>query len=255
MIALGRIAVQPALKALMEGEVHVWHAAPQKADLVSRLSILAPDERERAAAYTFEKDRDLYVLARVLLRTVLSTYRDVSPAQWRFVTTNLGKPHIDQPEEGRLLEFNISHTEGLVACAVTWQRPVGIDVESTNRPLDWDFVARLLAPDEYQQIVSKPHYKRQETFLSLWTLKEAYAKACGRGLSLGMNESRFVLTEEGGCQAARLDPMNSEWSFFCPNLSAEYRVAVAVQHQDSPPPRLKIFDERRGLPAPSGPPG
>jgi 4'-phosphopantetheinyl transferase len=228
---------------LIRGDVHVWHASPEALDtsLANCLGLLSPDERERLEAFAFEKDRRLFLLGKALLRTVLGRYFNVPATEWRFVTTALGKPHIGRPESTRSLQFSLSHTEGLAACALTWQRAVGIDVEHTGRVLQWDLVAQQFAPEEYQQLVWKPPHKRQETFFALWTLKEAYAKASGHSLSYGLNGCRFELAEDCSVRAAFPDRGNSRWTFFCPTLSWEHRVAVAAEHSADSVPQLRVF--------------
>jgi 4'-phosphopantetheinyl transferase len=223
--------------------VHVWHASPEALDgsLANARGLLSPDEHERLERFAFEKDRALFLLGKALLRTVLGRYFDVPAPEWRFVSTALGKPHIDSPAAARSLEFSLAHTDGLVACAVTWQRAVGIDVEHTGRRLEWDLVARQFASEEYGQLMRRPRHERREAFFALWTLKEAYAKACGDGLSVGLNGCRFELTEDCMVRTAYADRANSTWTFFCPAVSREHRVAVAAEHTAAPVPRLRVF--------------
>jgi 4'-phosphopantetheinyl transferase len=234
--------MRSVIQDLMRGEVHVWHASPDAPGTspASCLGLLSPDEHERLEAFAFERDRELFLLGKALLRTVLGRYFDMPATEWRFVSTALGKPHIDRPESTRSLQFSLSHTEGLVACAVRWQRAVGIDVEYTGRGLAWDRVAHQFAPEEYQQLARRPQHKRREAFFALWTLKEAYAKACGHGLSQGLNACRFELAEDCSVRAAYPDRGESTWTFFCPRLSREHRVAVAAEHSADVVPQLRV---------------
>ena len=230
------------LKRLVDGEVHLWHATAAKVRScdAKALRFLSPDEVKRAADFVFAKDRELFLLGRVLLRTALSTYVAVPANEWRFIMDEHGKPEVDRPESERSLRFNLSHTDGFLACAVTWLRPVGVDVESMHREVDWEPIAKRFAPEEYQQIVAKPPDQQRETFFALWTLKEAYSKACGRGLTVGLDASRFVLAERGGVKVADVGPTDSEWSFFCPSLSPNHRAAVAVEHSRGSQVRLVV---------------
>jgi 4'-phosphopantetheinyl transferase len=236
----------PLTQDLMRGEVHVWHASPEAlgTSLANARGLLSPEERERLEAFAFQKDRELFLLGKALLRTALARYFDVPVTEWRFVSTALGKPHVDWPESARSLQFSLSHTEGLAACAVTGQRAVGIDTERTGRALQWDLVAHQFAPEEYQQLVRRPRHERQEAFFALWTLKEAYAKACGHGLFLGLNGCRFELAEDCSVRTAYPARGTSTWTFFCPPLSREHRVAVAVEHGTDCVPRLRVFEIR-----------
>ena len=53
------------------------------------------------------------------MRTVLSNYADVAPADWRFAEGERGKPYIQSPAGAPTLHFNLSNTLGLVVCAVS----------------------------------------------------------------------------------------------------------------------------------------
>ena len=66
--------------------------------------------------------------------------------------------------------FNISHSHGLVACAVS-DVPVGIDVEKIRPVSPW--LLRILSPAERESV------RRDEDFFRLWTLKEALIKCRG----------------------------------------------------------------------------
>ena len=101
----------------------------------------------------------------------------------------------DSRSAGRLpdLRFNISHTDGLIACAVTIGREVGVDVEHINRHLTHDVADRFFAPREVADLQSLPDEEQQRVFFDYWTLKEAYIKARGFGLALPLGDFAFTL--------------------------------------------------------------
>src|SRR5690349_20259451 len=117
------------------GEVHVWHLGVETlrdADVRRRFeSLLSPDEAARWRRYLRERSRDEFLLARGLARTVLASYAGATPEQVRFGTTATGKPVLVRPDDAEPLHFNLSHSHGVVACAVTRDGPVGVDVELT----------------------------------------------------------------------------------------------------------------------------
>ncbi|MEV6288211.1 4'-phosphopantetheinyl transferase superfamily protein [Kribbella sp. NPDC051770] len=82
--------------------------------------------------------------------------------------TATGQPTVDG------LHVSLTHTTGVAAVAATRLGPVGIDAE-LRRDLPVSAMARRwFAPAE--------HTDDPETFLKLWTAKEAVGKALGRGL-------------------------------------------------------------------------
>ncbi len=91
------------------------------------------------------------------------------------------------------LRFNISHTDGLIACAVTIGREVGVDVEHVGRRLTHDVAGRFFAPREVADLRALPDDEQQRVFFDYWTLKEAYIKARGFGLALPLGDFAFKL--------------------------------------------------------------
>lgn len=80
------------------------------------------------------------------------------------------------------LSFSLSHTDGLVAACLA-PADVGVDVERV-RPVSRRLAERFCSPDECARLCSLPESGRLAAFFDLWTLKESYAKATGRGISL-----------------------------------------------------------------------
>ncbi len=156
------------------------------------LQLLSPDEHERMARFVFERDRVRFLLTRALVRTTLSRYAPVAPADWHFIANAHGRPEIlDRPAGVPDLRFNLSHTDGLIACAVTIGREVGLDVEHVGRRLTQDVAARFFAPAEVAHLQSLPAEQQERVFFDYWTMKEAYIKARGFGLALPLGDFAF----------------------------------------------------------------
>lgn len=153
-------------------------------------SYLSPSERERAGRFFHARDRWSYSAAHGLLRRMLSEYHGASPLTWQFRTGDYGRPQIDPATiDGVPPRFNISHTDGLVVCGLTLDDPegveVGVDVECLSRNLNASELAQcFFSMNEAAWLDSLPANQIQAGFIRLWTLKEAVAKATGRGLQL-----------------------------------------------------------------------
>lgn len=158
-------------------------------------NILNMEERQQALAFRFQRDRDLYLAAHLFLRRVLSRYAPITPDGWQFSRNAYGKPAIANPAYG-WLQFNLSHTHGLVACAVARECAVGVDVESIRNLSDLPGLCQYaFAPVETADVLNTPGQQAQtERFFSYWTLKEAYIKARGMGLSLPLQQFAFQRT-------------------------------------------------------------
>jgi len=181
--------------------VHVDLVSTDNAEALARrdryLPLLTPDEHERMARLIFDRDRQRFLLTRALVRTMLSRYAPVAPADWRFSANVHGRPEIvDRPAGVPDLRFNISHTEGLIACAVTIGHEVGVDVEHIGRRLTRDVPARFFAPGEVAGLRALPENEQARVFFDYWTLKEAYIKARGFGLALPLGDFAFHLSPD-----------------------------------------------------------
>ena len=164
--------------------------------LVQLATILDEDERARHDKFVFPNDRHDFLVSHAFLRCVLARHADVHPAAWRFTANRHGRPEIATPAIAGL-HFNLSHTRGLVAVAVAWEREVGVDVENTSRSAPLDVAKRMFADDELHAMrMLAP--SRDKRFFELWTLKEAYAKARWQGFALPWKEFSFDLDATQG---------------------------------------------------------
>ena len=105
-------------------------AAVLAAHLQRLLGLFDDQERHRAAGFFLDTDRRDFIAAHALIRSMLAFYGTFPAAQWRFIADPNGKPRIDLRAGGAPLEFNLSHTRGLVAGA---DRPPDWGSASTSR--------------------------------------------------------------------------------------------------------------------------
>jgi 4'-phosphopantetheinyl transferase len=206
------------------------------ANLDAYRSLMSPDEHERMARFVFERDRKAFLLTRALVRTTLSRYASVAPADWKFITNVHGRPEIvDRPAGVPDLRFNISHTDGLIACAVTIGREVGVDVEHIGRHLLHDVAGRHFAPREVSDLRKLPDDEQHKVFFDYWTLKESYIKARGFGLALPLGDFAFTLNPPRPPVITfepTLDDDPATWQFLQDWPTPQHRLALAVRRDD-----------------------
>jgi len=160
-------------------------------------NILSRQEIDSCSAYHREEDRRRALVSRALLRETLSRYAPVRPEAWAFAPGAHGKPAISNPA-GLRLRFNLSHTGKLVACALTLDDEIGVDLEDTTRELDpFEIAERVFSREEIAAFRALAPESQRRRFFESWTLKEAYLKARGLGFELG---------EPGGAPAGRIEP-------------------------------------------------
>jgi len=142
-----------------------------------------------------------------------------------------GRPYISYPTVVADLQFNLSHTDGLVACVVGKSCEIGVDVENIWRDLDPAAIApTVFSPMEVARLITSPPEERRGRFFSYWTLKEAYIKARGMGLSIPLDAFWFDL--DGPTPRVRFTdrcPDQPERWRFCQYMpTAAHKVALAV---------------------------
>lgn len=169
------------------GEVRVFLSTPEWIhDAPGLTSVLSDADRAHIERFHFDIDRDVACASRVLQRLALSRCASVSPESWHFTAEPRQKPRISGPASAPPLEFSVANTRGLVACAVTTGRRVGVDVERDRADLPVSVVRRCWSHTERTQFESLPPEEQCRRFADVWTAKEAYAKALGLGLALDL---------------------------------------------------------------------
>lgn len=216
-------------------EVHVWSAIPDAftAEELARFdALMTPEERARQRRFVFEKNKKESLVTRALVRTTLSRYRDVAPEDWRFAANEHGCPSIDPPCG---LRFNLSNNPGMVVCAVCEDADVGVDVEPLDRGPDILGVAkRVFSAAEREELGTD-----LDRAVSLWTLKEAYIKARGIGISLGLDKITMRFDREHPRVELDLDDDASRWAFRTFDVDG-FRIALAVDTGGAEP-RVELF--------------
>jgi 4'-phosphopantetheinyl transferase len=216
--------------------VHVWYVFPDRvtdpAVLERSLTMMSPDERTRRDRFVFSKDRHQYLVSRGFVRTLLARYAGIRPEECVFVVNRYGKPALRRCGSAAPdLRFNLSHTNGLVALAVTAGREVGLDIEEHTRARVDVSVRRFFSAAEISALEELPEADQRSRFFDYWTLKEAYVKARGLGLSLPLDSFAMHLDATGPptitCESP-CDDDPSRWQFVLYDPSPRHRMALAI---------------------------
>jgi len=178
-------------------QVHVWRVPlNQNPDRIPELKeLLSTDERTRAEAFHFEKDRNQFIEARAALRLLLSQYLNVSPNDLTFSLGGHGKPALANGLSNNGLRFNLSRRDGLALIAVAYDREIGVDVELVQADLPVFEIAEVsFSKCELATLQNLPKNLQTAGFYNCWTRKEAYIKARGEGLSFPLKQFDVSLT-------------------------------------------------------------
>jgi 4'-phosphopantetheinyl transferase len=234
---------------LPQNEVHIWVTDPgevRDAELLGRYhALMNTDERRKHDRYRTGAHRHACLVTRALVRTTLSRYcPEIDPAAWEFVEVGNGRPELARGQVSLPLRFNLSGTGGLIACAVTLERAIGIDVERLEPHRNTSAIAdRFFAPAEVRDLRAHPPNRQLERFYHYWTLKEAYIKARGLGLAIPLDRFGFDLPPGGPIRIrfdARLDDDPAAWHFVLARLMPQHVLALAVERRGPPDVRVRI---------------
>jgi 4'-phosphopantetheinyl transferase len=200
-------------------------------ETASLATILSADERARADRFRFDRDRQRFTVARGLLRVLIGRTLGVPAGEVIFAYGKRGKPALRWPADSGL-EFNLSHSHGLALYATTWKRAIGIDLEFQRNEFDYHGIAgRFFTAREFDQIQALPDGARRAAFFRGWARKEAFLKARGDGLWLGLDQFEVSIDPESPARLVRTswDPDESgRWSLHDLDVASGFAAALAV---------------------------
>jgi 4'-phosphopantetheinyl transferase len=233
------------LEELQDNQVHIWLAEPgsiKSQEEITRLALLL-DSEEQKKYHTIQSAsaRHSYLIAHALVRLSLSRYARIEPGEWQFRTNQFGQPRI---AGNTSLRFSLTRTNGLVACAITKIAAIGIDVESTARIKNLQGVSRhALTPRETEYISSIESPAQHQLFIGIWTLKEAFIKAIGKGLSQPLTDFWFEGNLQQGIKIKLRKPIidnPANWRFFQFGILRTHSLAIAVQANSNPKTAIRF---------------
>jgi len=195
--------------------------------------MLDPVEQERWQRFLHARDRQRFLLARGMVRSLLAAkLGEPDPAALRFVHNAYGKPALATAAGAvPALQFNLSHTDGLLVLALSRKLALGVDVESIARKVEMlALSARFFTSGEHAALQELAGSAQRERFFALWTLKEAWLKARGLGLHIPLDDFSFSFAGKLPQIAfgPQLDELPEDWQFRL-FVAKSFRIALAVQ--------------------------
>jgi 4'-phosphopantetheinyl transferase len=146
--------------------------------------MLAEDEQHYARQLNNERVHKRYVSVHGQLRSVLAQTLQQAPERIIIAKAAHGKPYlVNYPQLG----FNLSHCGNVFMIALAWNCQLGVDIEG-HKPRDnlAALVKKCFAPEEALYWQQLPDVQKTAEFYRFWTRKEAFVKATGFGIALGL---------------------------------------------------------------------
>jgi 4'-phosphopantetheinyl transferase len=153
--------------------------------------LVSKERREKIKKFKFQQDSLRCLFGDLLSRYAICKRSGLKNCQLRFDVNAYNKPSLIDPSN---LYFNVSHSGSWVVCAVA-DELVGIDIEYI-KAVDFNIAKRFFTSEEYCSLMKQDKDNQAKYFYLLWTLKESYVKADGRGLSLPLNSFSINLKND-----------------------------------------------------------
>ena len=172
---------------LNPGEVHIWSGTLNE-DYHKLLvkGYHSAEEQKRAESFIYDIDAFLYLIKHNLIRIIIGNYLDYRPVDLIFKKNRYQKPYITVPNT--TVQFNVSISSNRFVAVFCLHDVLGVDIELIRHidhmnPLTTDF----LTSNEVAWINKHPESMHDKLFFNIWTMKEAFIKAIGKGLLFELN--------------------------------------------------------------------
>ena len=216
-------------------KIHLHLAQPESINLLDS-KVMDENEHKRANSFKFANDRNLYIASHIFLRQVLSSHAALEPNAWQFIFNAYGKPSIANSGY-RGIQFNLSHTRGLITCVISHNQSIaelGVDVEEYHPLTDLTALCHYaFSSKEGNHVLSTNNSEVQKKrFFTYWTLKEAYIKARGLGLSIPLQQFALHKGENQEWQVSCEPELQDDvklWQFITFQVGSYHHSSIAIR--------------------------
>jgi len=195
---------------------------------------LPPKRISRIERFIHQDDKIRALIADVLIRTMVYRVKGIKKDKLEFQENAYGKPALLNHSD---IHFNISHSVDWVVCALD-NKPVGIDIEKIKET-DFGIAKKFFSKSEFDELTIKTGNDKLSFFYNLWTMKESYIKALGKGFSKSLGT--FSICIKG--QEVTIDDdeqCNSLTNYFITHYDIDKKYKMALCSQNRTPAKCEI---------------
>lgn len=208
-------------------EIHIWKF---KLDTYQKISdkyfdYLTEEEINRIIKFQKIKDKKQFVIAHVFLRILLGKYLKIPIHQITLFRDTHGKIMIAANSEN--ISFNLSHSEDWVVLAFSKYKDLGVDIERIHDIQDFLQIAEHYFRKEEYEYISKINTESPLCkFYKVWTIKEAFVKATGEGLSRSLKT--FSVGKDSVINVQLGQDTMGIWRYFALEIDKNYAATVVI---------------------------
>lgn len=214
-------------------EVHIWRVKTNESNVTALQPCLSETERAHSKRFAYLDNRNEFIVARGFRRYLLSRYLGVPPYDVQFQHGPYGKPELAHQMNPGRIQFNISHSSGVILAAVSFDREVGIDIEFLDARVEFrEFASLVFSSAEIARVSQLRGDEQRRSYFQHWTRKEAFVKASGEGIS-----DRIRLFEIMSCHGNLVPLMlgisaGSHWTIKDLDVGSPFVASVVIAGQD-----------------------
>jgi 4'-phosphopantetheinyl transferase len=226
---------------LLPGKVHIWVIDLERIprEWLGQGAVISNQELVHSRTFKVERERQRYIARRAMLRQLLGRYSGLDPMAIQYQVNPYGKLSLLDSA----LAFSLAGCQDRMAIAFALGAEVGVDLEHTRPLADIpSLVARWFSSEEQAGWSDLPAEKQTEAFYHIWTQKEAFIKATGRGMSFPLKDlsvegnpdmpPRLVSIESLSDGDAYWMPVEA-WKMDACQLEGGWRLAVCVRSEQA----------------------
>ena len=156
-----------------------------------KLNLLSPYRQQKIAILKHDKDKNRSLGAGIALDHALETY-GLKEKSVEYEFGEWGKPSLKYHPN---IHFSLSHSGDYAICSIG-DKAMGNDIELI-KPGRLKVADRFFAKEELEWMRSEPDEEEiTRRMFRIWTMKESFLKATGKGISLPLRDFAVVVDEE-----------------------------------------------------------
>jgi 4'-phosphopantetheinyl transferase len=191
------------------------------------LRMTDPAKQDRIKKFRQWQDAHLTLFADLIVRSLIMRQNKCQHNEISFIAGLYGKPTLMSDPA---FHFNVSHSGQWIVCAADATQ-VGIDVEQVST-IDLSVSETFFSGSEHMDILRSAD--PQQKFIELWTLKEAYLKLIGTGLSRALNSFSIRFSADGNISIETEGSILAQTHFRQYDIAEGYKMAVCARHNEFP---------------------
>jgi len=191
------------------------------------IKFLDKEKQDKLRRLKFFEDALRTLAGEIIIRNIVKRKYKINFEDIIFKKNINGKPYIDNLKD---FQYNISHSGKWVVCAIS-DDLIGIDIEKIKQT-NFKVAKRFFSKEEYEDLSNKNSEAKIEYFYDLWTLKEAYLKAMGTGLTIPLDS--FTIKKENKDIYIKRKNKDYNCNFKQYEIDKEYKLSVCAENEEFP---------------------